>query len=330
MVIARSRSSSLLLLAASLITVYGVCAAMASSLVLREPPALISSAIAFDLTITASALTWWLGARRDLLPRWAPWAVLSLGLSLGTRLPHAPHSVGRVLGAAGLALEAGLLTALALRLPRVVRAVRRERRAGTIGALEAGLLEARVPARLAAFAATELSVFWLAFTGWVRKPDKADASLFSMRTTGWIGLAGVFSFLIAVESLAVHLAVAQWSPLAAWLLTASSLYVAVWLVADCHAIRLAPVAVSGGVLWLRLGVRWRGRVPLEQITGVELITSVPEGAANLALIEPTVLVTLAAPVELIGLLGKRRRADRIALTIDDPERFRAALLGGAS
>jgi hypothetical protein len=212
-------------------------------------------------------------------------------------------------------------------LPRVVRAVRRERRAGPIGALEAGLLEARLPARLAAIIAAELVVLWLALTGWVRRPDKADASLFSMRKSGWIGMAGVFAFLIAVESLAVHLAAAQWSGIAAWVLTASSLYVVAWLIADCHAIRLHPVAIAEGALWLRLGVRWRARIPLELITDVAPITAIPEGAANLALIQPTVLVTLAEPVALIGLLGRRRLADRIALTIDEPERFCAALRG---
>lgn len=329
MVIARPRSSSssLLLLAASLITVYGVCALMTSSLLRVPSRELVATAVSFDLTITASALTWWLGVRRGALPRWAPWAVLSLGLSLSTRLPHAPHSLGRVLAAAGIALEALVITSLALRLPKVVRAVRRERLAGPIGALEAGLREARLPAQLAAITAGELAVFFLVLTGWVRKPDKADRSLYSMRRSGWLGIAGVFAFLIAVESLAVHVALAQWSPLVAWIATASSMYALAWLVADCHAIRLYPVAVAEGALWLRLGLRWRARVPLELISSVETISEVPEGAAKLSLLEPTVLVTTTEPIELVGLLGVRRRADRIALTIDEPERFLAALRG---
>jgi len=43
---------------------------------------------------------------------------------------------------------------------------------------------------------------------------------------------------------------------------------------------------------------------------------------------PTVLITLRAPVEVVGLLGRRKRADRIALTIDDPRAFIAAVTAG--
>jgi hypothetical protein len=46
---------------------------------------------------------------------------------------------------------------------------------------------------------------------------------------------------------------------------------------------------------------------------------------NLALMEPTVLLTLRAPAEVRGLLGRRRHADRLALTIDDPKAFIAAV-----
>lgn len=326
-----SSASSLRWLAASLVTLYLVCALMSRALAHLDSPELVAAAITFDLTITASALVWWLGSRRGLLPRWAPLGVLSLGVSLATRLPYAPLGAGRVLAAAGILVEAAVLTSLALRLPPVVRAFLAARPAGPVGALEAALLAARLPARLAAVTAAELAVLSLLLTGWVRRPDKAA---FSMRRTGWISMAGVFGFLVAVESLAVHLALATFCPLAAWLATASSAYVLAWLVADCHAIRLYPVAIAGDALWVRLGVRWRGRIPLADIARVTRISAVPEDGpggtraadlVSLALLEPTVLVELVRPAELHGPLGKRRLASRIALTLDDPDRFERSL-----
>jgi hypothetical protein len=46
--------------------------------------------------------------------------------------------------------------------------------------------------------------------------------------------------------------------------------------------------------------------------------------------EPTVLVTLRAPVAVVGLFGRQRRADRLALTIDDPAGFMAAIAAAAA
>jgi hypothetical protein len=98
-----------------------------------------------------------------------------------------------------------------------------------------------------------------------------------------------------------------------------------WLIADTHAIRLHPVEVRGDTLHVNVGVRWRVAIPLTAIASVTETRTVPKGAQNLALIEPTVLVTLRAPVEIRGILGRRRTADRIALTIDDPKALAAAL-----
>ena len=135
----------------------------------------------------------------------------------------------------------------------------------------------------------------------------------------------LIGFLVIGETVATHLLLALWSPLAAWIATASSAYLLLWVIADTQAIRLYPVRISGTTLHVRLGVRWRAAIPRAQIASVTEIRAVPEGALDLALFEPTVLVTLRTPVELRGLLGKTRRGDRIALTIDDPEAFIAAV-----
>jgi hypothetical protein len=87
--------------------------------------------------------------------------------------------------------------------------------------------------------------------------------------------------------------------------------------------------VSSRALQVRLGVRWRAEVPVSEIASVTEITAVPDGAMNLALFEPTVLVTLRQPVAVRGMFGKRRQADRFALTIDDPKALIAALAAAA-
>jgi hypothetical protein len=317
---ARSRTSSWIAVAAALAALYLAVFAIVGSAAFARAPGPIALAATLDLTLTATVLVWWLGVRRQAVSPWFAVVVLSWGVACARRwVPHAPLGA---LVAVGGGLEVITVGWLMIRIRRVVRGARAARGDGPIGSIEAGLTAARLPARIAAILATELAVVGLAVTGWFRRP--APGAL-AMRSTGWILIAWVIGFLVAVESAATHVVLAlAFRPLAAWIASASAIYVLVWLIGDAQAIRLYPVAVADGVLHLRLGVRWRGKVALDQIRSIERITAVPAGAINLALMEPTVLVTLRGPIELRGLFGKTRRGDQFALTIDDPEALIAA------
>jgi hypothetical protein len=311
----------------ALAAVYVAVFAIVHSPMFARAPEHLALAATFDLTITATAAVWWFGVRKQALRAWTLVVVLSFGVSLAQRwLPHAPLGA---LVALGAGLEVLSVSWLLIRIRRVARATRAARDAGPIGALEHGLIANRIPARVAAIMATELGVVFLAVTGWFRRPP---AGGLTMRGTGWIPFAGMIGFLVIGESVATHLLVALASPLAAWIATVSSAYALLWIIADCHAIRLYPHAVVGETLHLRLGIRWRAAVPLADIESITSIHAVPEGAFSLALFEPSVLVTLRAPTEVRGLFGRTRRADRIALTIDDPARLhaqiRAAIMPG--
>lgn len=324
MAVATPARTSWLLCGAALAALYLAVFAVVGSAAFARAPDRIALAATLDLTVTATLLVWWLGVRRRAVPWWIAVATLSWGVAIARAyVPHAPLGT---LVAAGGALEVVTVGWLVLRIRRVVRGARAARDAGPIGALEAGLVAARIPARVAAILATELAVVGLALTGWFRRPRAG----FAMRSSGWLLFAGVLGFLVVVETAAAHIALAMWKPVIAWLSTLSSAYALVWLAGDAHAIRLYPVAVAGGTLRVTVGVRWRAAIPLAEIESVTETRTVPEGALSLALLEPTVLVTLRAPVEVVGLLGRRRRADRLALTIDDPAGFAAAVAHGRS
>jgi hypothetical protein len=288
----------------------GGCAPLATQLAVSREVALGGAAAA----VAASALGW-MGVRRGALPRWAPLAPLALALAMLARLPAAP---ARLLTAAVGLLEVAILALLVVRLPSVVRGARAARGAGPLAALQAGLSAARVPPRVAAIVAAELGVLWLVCTGWFRHPAPHT---FSMRRTSWLAMAAMLGLLLVVESVAVHLLLARWSAVAAWLATASSAYALLWLCADAQAIRLYPHAIVADTLHLRLGVRWRAAIPLGDIASVEPIHAVPSDAHDLTLLDPSVLVRLHRPTELTGLLGRRRRTTALAVTVDDAERF---------
>jgi hypothetical protein len=316
----RSRVRPLAAGGAALAALYLAVFAIVGSAMFARAPDPIALAVTLDLTVTATFIVWWFGVRRNVVPGWVAVAVFSWGVAMARAwVPHAP--LGALLAVGG-ALEVATTCWLLVRIRRVVRTAGAARDAGPIDALAAGLIAGRIPARVATIMATELVVLWLALTGWFRRPRPGAIS---MRSTGWMTIAWLIGFLLIGETAATHLLLAMWSPIAAWLATASSAYLLLWVIGDAQAIRLHPVAISGATLHVRLGVRWRVAIPLAEIASVTEIRAVPDGAMNLALFEPTVLVTLRAPVVMRGLLGKQRRADRIALTIDDPKAFLAAV-----
>ena len=79
--------------------------------------------------------------------------------------------------------------------------------------------------RVAAVLAGEIAVLWYAFASWRRGPEvPAGARAFSI-CTQQSGVAQLFGFLAGVsvmEAALMHLVVARWSVITAWVLTASA------------------------------------------------------------------------------------------------------------
>ena len=319
--VARSRLETL----AGVALIYATCFVVLGST--AQTPALIAAAVTIDLTVTASLVVWWLGVRRGAVGWWAVTSTAGAGIVLvRIAVPDAPWSFVVI---ASIVIETVLLAFVALRATRVLRTVRAMRGRGPIVALEAGLRAADVPALFASFAATEIGTFWLALTGWFRRPA---ANTFSMhRQSSWFAICAVFVLLIAGETAVLHLLIAMWSTTAAWIATAISIYSVFWLVGDAQALRLYAIVVDATHVHVTVGFRRRASLPLEAIESIERGTIVPDGAAALTMFEPTLIITLREPVTVHGLFGRSRAATRIALSVDDPDALVCAIstLGSA-
>lgn len=159
-----------------------------------------------------------------------------------------------------------------------------------------------------------------------------DAPAFTYhRRSGWGGLLFALSLVILAEMAGVHLLISRWSAAAAWLLTLSTAYLLVWLIADWRDMRRWPHRLGEDGLQLRFGRRWKGLVPYGVIGDVApaqasqarrtagVIRLATAGAGRL------VLLRLTRPIELAGPWGIRRTADRIVLAVDERDAFVTAL-----
>jgi hypothetical protein len=141
-----------------------------------------------------------------------------------------------------------------------------------------------------------------------------------------LALLATFLLLVAVESVVLHLWLAPSYPVAAWVLTALSVFTGGWLLGDYRALGQAALTVSEHALGLDIGWRARAAIPREAIAGIARASwrDIPDGATrdyvNLAKpAEPNVLITCTPPAD-VRLFGAVTRPMRlIGLHVDDPD-----------
>jgi hypothetical protein len=277
----------------------------------------IASAVAFDLTASAAIAFWWLAVRPGHARPRTVWRVAAIGFVVAKLL------VGfAALGAAGVAAEVVVLAALAVRVRRVARRARAERRAGhgVSFALASGLGEV-VARPVAHVLAVELSAVTLAVTGWFRR---SPAGVSMHRRTGYLVMVGALCALAAVEAVGMHVVLSTMAPTAAVVSSVLSGYGLLWLLGQLHAVRLQPLRVVDGALVVERGLIARAAVPVADIVAIAAVDVRPPGAdvADLSMLGPNLLVELRAPIEVTGMFGRVRHAQCLALSVDDPHALR--------
>ncbi|MCE9579535.1 MAG: hypothetical protein K8W52_40815 [Deltaproteobacteria bacterium] len=314
---AMTRRAHLVTTGAALVALYATCAAVALTMLAQHPG--MAPAIAADLTLSAMAIGWLLAVRPGHARPQLLIAIGLVGLALTRQL------VGlAALGLVGGAIELALVALMLVRIGRIARATRAARRAGAdpIEALEAGCAAA-MPRALAGAVATELGAVGLALGGWWMRPVAGHGHA---RRASYGALVGAFAVLLVGESLAVHLALAQWSALAAWIATGGSIYTILWLVGDAQAVRLAPARLTHAGLHVSRGLRWRAVVPWAAIAAASEIDARVDGARDLSVLGPNLLLTLRRPIALHGPFGLTRSATQITIDVDDRAALIAAIM----
>jgi hypothetical protein len=305
-------------LGAVLVAIYALALAFA----LRGiPSSAVAIGLAFDLTITATAATWWLGVRRGGWSRRAPFVVFGIG-ALTARLLLSTDASRLAIGA-GIALELIVLALVAVRARRLIRRMRQGADLPLIIRLADGLEDIGLPRLVARLLTTEISTLPLALTGWFRRGPRRGFSVH--RTHLSLAMHVVIIGLVAVETIALHLLLARATVVGAWISTGLSIYAVLWLIGDAHALRLGRVRIERDAVVIEIARRWAAVVPRRMIVAVRRETAIAPGTVNLAIETPTVAIELAAPITARGPFGLTRTGARLALTIDDPDGFIAAL-----
>lgn len=179
--------------------------------------------------------------------------------------------------------------------------------------------------------AFEIAICHCAFAGWRVRPVSSPATFTYHRRIGYGAIVAALLLVLVAETIGLHLLVQRWSTAAAWVLTVLSIYTAFWLVGLYQAVRLRPIRIEEDRLLIRTGLRWRVEVPYEDVAALEILrpgTALPKRKDLLRAVvlgDARYLLRLARPAVAEGPYGIRRRVEQIAFTVDEPQRFEAAL-----
>lgn len=299
----------------------------ATSLGQPEWPLLLDLLVTFPVAYLLICRPGW----RDWLKRSA--AMLMLGLAFGSlAIPHQAkllwHGIDRfrlLLPALALVAEIGLAVWMLLAIRRLLRsdantervmasAIARRFGQGTMGRLME--FEARV---------------WF-YSLFMRRAPTFDGEHFHTAKAGGnasnqLAWLFVIVFEIPLAHMLLHFV---WSPTAAWVLTALTVWGLVYLLADYRATLVRPVSLEAGALHVRCGALSSDAViPYADIVGV---AHVPHPQRRLPgkryfrhLGEMNVEITLRQGTQLPRLLGGAKAASHVVLGVDDPDQFLLAL-----
>ena len=324
----RVRSSSLL---------WGLFVALGSAVLvlrLRQPghPALpgLTTALLLllALRVTAMVQDWRAGrlpATRLLLP--AVLLVEGLGLATVGASPAATNI--RFATAAGLEV---LLLVLAVRTLRQTRALPGHWPEDRIAAAFAAF----VPPRAARLMALELvmlgSALHFLFGGY---RQDAPEGFTHHREAALRALLPALPLMIPGDFLLTSTLLKNLAPWLRWLLHGSSVYGVLWLVGYYATLKARPHQLREGRLELNLGLLKSVTLPASQVFAASPLPAFEDDWARHAYLKGverlvakgnTMLeLRLTAPVQVTGLLGPGRPTDRLAVSVDDPSAFLAAL-----
>lgn len=306
----------------SALTIATACIVIARSRAFAANPDVAAWGITFDLAVSIPLLYWFFVIRSGHARPLTVAPVFLIGLTLAAFV--VPQSQQQFLGQLRLFVAPAAELLLVAALIGRIRRMRLERSTSSdpYARISAAARTLAGENRAAEVIASELAMVYYALFCWKQQPSEERGAFTVHERSGWSTIVVCIIVMIVAESIGMHLLIALWSPLGAWIWTALDLWGMVWLIGDYHALRLRRSSIDGEALHIRYGLRWSVSVPLASIVAVEAVQREEEwkrrDVLKVAILdEPRWLITFDAPVVAHGLAGLRKEIRGIALLPDD-------------
>ncbi|MEN8188102.1 MAG: hypothetical protein ABFR05_13330 [Bacteroidota bacterium] len=185
-----------------------------------------------------------------------------------------------------------------------------------------------LPKKLVLPFATEVAVFYYGFINWKTR-EINDNEFTYHKKSGTPALFYAFILIIGVETIAIHFLLTRWSFIAAWILTALSIYTAIQVFGFAKSLTQRPISINQDSLTLKYGILNEVEIPFSDIDKVELSRKSLEKNELTKTLSPlgeleshNVIIHLKKENELVGLYGMKKRFNLLGLHIDEPKDFK--------
>ncbi|MGM0776235.1 MAG: hypothetical protein ACQEXE_06510 [Bacillota bacterium] len=194
--------------------------------------------------------------------------------------------------------------------------------------------------RLGTVFMTEFAMFNYALFSWKKKPSikHGDSFTYHQKTS----VNAVYIMLIhaiAIESIGLHYWLHSWNAIVAYIILIANIYGIIYFLAEINATRLTPFVLNDSHLLLQSGFSKCMYLPLEDVKEINYYDG-PEKFSrqemndifdarlpDLIQEKPMFEIILKEPAVYELMYGMKRKASRIVLNVDEPERFYRSLTG---
>ncbi|MCH2230744.1 MAG: hypothetical protein MK105_10405 [Crocinitomicaceae bacterium] len=283
--------------------------------------------VSIDLLILVP-LIYFLLIRKTEVPKTTVVPIIILGLSLGYFfMPESAWTYLNIFKIWVLPLiELLVLVLVFLKLRKLVRFYRQVKGAepdfyNSVKKVCAEFVQKRVVYLLAA----EISVLYYGFWNW-KKRTLAANEFSNHKESGIVAIFWVIILMVLVESFVLHLLLARWSVVFAWILTILSIYTSIQLFGFVRSISKRPIVIDRTGLTLRCGLMNEVKIPLDEIDSLLLSQKELEDDDELTrtlsplgkLEQHNVVLILNRENELTGVYGGKKPFNRILFYVDKP------------
>lgn len=296
-------------------------------------PNVFSLAITLDLLLTVPII-YCLLIRKTKIPKTTVVPMVILGLIIGTHILPADNQYYLILFKNwGLpVIEIFVLTFVTIKVKLGLKKYREQKQVTPdfFTALKETCL-ALLPQKLVSPFATEIAVMYYGFINWKRIIPKKNEFTYH-KNSGTQALLVAIMFLIAVETSVLHLLIARWSNMAAWILSGFSIYTAIQLFGFLKSLSQRLITIKNDSLLLRYGIMAETEIRFDEIDSVELSGGSIKPGVLIKKLSPfgeleshNVLVKLYNKNTLTGLYGMRKKFKVLAFHIDNKEEFKSQM-----
>lgn len=299
-----------------------------------QNPDVLSSAITIDFLLIIPLVYFLLIQKRDI-PKITVLTSFVLGLVLLSYfLPNEHQSLLSNVKIYVLPfLELGILSLVIYKVIRLKTAYKKQNKSGDFYTTLKQAIEEVLPKKLAPVLATEVSVIYYGFLKWKSRELKENEFTYH-KGSGLVSITAGFTLVILIETVALHSVIVGWNVIVGWIITFLSAYTALQFYALAKSVifRRHFIDLEEEKVHLKFGNFTDLEIPLHLIERVEVSSKDLPEDKSITYFSPlgmlgghNMILHLKEELQFVGIYGIKRKANALAVYIDDKGKFREVI-----